>query len=707
MLVLSTAAVLLFSLTGLSPIRLKAKNKSLVTSTQMLAGLFLLTSIFSLLSIIGFINQQALTAMILSGFVISFGFEISRRKKEFWMLLSKGSKLTIFLSLSISSFLEIISYKKLMTYMNPDPYGYMALSGGLMKYGSINEIMSRWSEFTGQVYTQGLNWDLPTKLLPNAWLVPDMVIRYAVDEIVNGRRIGFSSLLVPGMQFFEPISFFLVSWLALGIFGMALIAGAVYDLVLTEESGLKEHIPLYETSELALRRNGKGGRLSNPKSPKPKRDFRYLWIIALTISPIWALVFLFEGLSSQLCTAAAMVTIFGACHNLQGKSYKKSKFDLFIVFIIFIGTYFIYVQQLPMILLSAISPFLIQFLVKTRIRIWMKLSALILLVAVGYVSLRFTSLKTYFDLIIGSSGHGAIHLGSVNPIRAQFSGIDFFWTSISPTLHSQELLFRNFLNSGLGIPVSQHGYTVLNSSFLDQVLSIFVALLISVSAMVYLQRQKTSKLLTASVIPFAIWSLFLVYYLVSHVYSVFEFAMNAPGNESNSGPAGFSDYIWLRLIAVFSIYFLIVISLILSQVDLVGLRNRIYVSFGLVILVLSGYSFIEVSSKFQESSTPGSVITSCKEVSSYINPIYVYQPVQGSQAVLAITLCGENLNSFSDPFPSKLKADGKRHDVIDLIFDQDSKSWALLNRGSFTMTQDIQTPCDYACIKRLPDFQQK
>ena len=127
----------------------------------------------------------------------------------------------------------------------------------------------------------------------------------------------------------------------------------------------------------------------------------------------------------------------------------------------------------------------------------------------------------------------------------------------------------------------------------------------------------------------------------------------------------------------------------------------------LCVFLFSMFSFIKVAIQFQKISNPGSVAVSCDALSQFNDPIYVYQPVQGSQAALAITLCGEKLLSFSDPFPVKLVADGQRHDVIDLVLNPKLKSWELIKRGSFAMTQDIQTPCDYACIQRLPDFQKR
>ena len=146
--------ILLISLAGLSPIRIKSRSNSSIDATQMLCGLFFLTIIYSLLSLIGLIRNQLITGSIFTLIIVSLVYEIYRRKKNFWKILTRGSKLTIFLSLSISAALQIIGYKKFMTHMNPDPYGYMALSGALMKYGSIHEIMSKWSEFTGQIYTQ-------------------------------------------------------------------------------------------------------------------------------------------------------------------------------------------------------------------------------------------------------------------------------------------------------------------------------------------------------------------------------------------------------------------------------------------------------------------------------------------------------------------------------------------------------------------------
>lgn len=695
--------ILLISLAGLSPIRIKSRSNSSIDATQMLGGLFFLTIIYSLLSLIGLIRNQLITGSIFTLIIVSLVYEIYRRKKNSWKILTRGSKLTIFLSLSISAALQIIGYKKFMTHMNPDPYGYMALSGALMKYGSIHEIMSKWSEFTGQIYTQGLNWDLPTKFLPNAWLVPDMVIRYAVDEVVNGQRIGFSSLLVPGMQLFNPISFFLICWLALSIVGLAMLSGSLYDLVLREKSKHKKIESALKDSDLRINSKSRISSNSQVVSIKSPRDFYYLSIIALTISPIWGLVFIFEGLSSQLCTAAAIVAVFTLCIDLQENGYRENKIKIVLILMICLGAYFIYVQQLPMILLAGISPFIVQLFKVKRLAVWVKALALFVMLCVTYFSLQFTSLKTYFELVVGSSGHGSIHLGSVNPVTAQFSGIDTFWNSPSSLPRTQALMFKNFMDSGLGIPTNQYGYVILESSFYEQIgLIIGVFILLMLTA-IFLQRDGFLFTLTSSLIPLGIWCSLLVYYLVSHVYLVFNYAK--AGNQEGQSPPGFSDYVWLRLVAVFSIYLLIVLCLVIGRVKFSKMTNKVMSSVVLCVFLFSMFSFIKVAIQFQKISYPGSVAVSCDALSQFNDPIYVYQPVQGSQAALAITLCGEKLLSFSDSFPVKLVADGRRHDVIDLVLNPKLKSWELIKRGSFAMTQDIQTPCDYACIQRLPDFQ--
>ena len=701
--------ILLISLAGLSPIRIKSRSNSSIDATQMLCGLFFLTIIYSLLSLIGLIRNQLITGSIFTLIIVSLVYEIYRRKKNFWKILTRGSKLTIFLSLSISAALQIIGYKKFMTHMNPDPYGYMALSGALMKYGSIHEIMSKWSEFTGQIYTQGLNWDLPTKFLPNAWLVPDMVIRYAVDEVVNGQRIGFSSLLVPGMQLFNPISFFLICWLALSIVGLAMLSGSLYDLALREKSKLKKIESTLKDSELRINSKSRTSSNSQVVSIKSPRDFYYLSIIALTISPIWGLVFIFEGLSSQLCTAAAIVAVFTLCIDLQENGYRENRIKIVLILMICLGAYFIYVQQLPMILLAGISPFIVQLFKVKRLAVWVKALAVFVMLCVTYFSLQFTSLKTYFELVVGSSGHGSIHLGSVNPVTAQFSGIDTFWNSPSSLPRTQALMFKNFMDSGLGIPTTRsnqiYGYVILESSFYEQMALIVGAFILLMLTVVFLQRKGFSFALTSSLIPLGIWCSLLVYYLFSHVYLVFYYAKD--GNQERELPPPFSDYVWLRLISVFSIYLLILLSLVIGRVNFSKFTKKIISSVVVCIFLFSLFSFIKVAIQFQKVSYPGSVAVSCDELSEFNDPIYVYQHDQGSQAVQAITLCGEKLLSFSDPFPAKLVADGQRHDVIDLVLNPKLKSWELIKRGSFAMTQDIQTPCDYVCIQRLPDFQKR
>ena len=704
MLVIATLAILVFGTAMLSPFRLLFHQKT-IDAAQILVGLLLLTSFVSILALVGLIQNLFIIAIVCFIFFASLGIEIFKGGKGFLKLFSYGAKLTFYASTAISVFLFAIGYRKFATFMNPDPYGYMALSGGLSKYGSIDAIMNKWSEYTGQIYVQGLSWDEPTKLLPNAWLVPDMVVRYAVDELVNGKRIGLSSLLTPVMQIFDPINAFLVCWLALAIVFIALMTGSLLDVVRLEQDKniVTAQLPSGKRSHASSRQIEKGQ--STSVKPRFSDLFLYLTISAISISSVWILVFLFEGLSSQLCTAAAVVAAFAIAIHMQGRKLRESYFDFIMLFLIVIGTYFIYVQQLPIVILAGLAPFLLQVLKFNRLKIWQKITILFALFASAFAALRFTSLKTYLELIVGSSGHGSIHLGSVNPVKSQFSGLDVFWNSITMSPRAQGFIFQNFLSSGLGIPTSQSGYFLLTSSFLEQVLSIFGVFLLITAYVLYHRVKRNSPTLNAIYLVLGTWTALLLYYLVSHVYLVFQSVMKNPENQSSVAASIFSDYVWLRLIAIYSSFLLIALAVILGRhkVDLQSRKLLFFV--GIALFIFSSFTFIKVSNAYQVSSTPGSVAPTCSELAIFDDPIYIYEPVQGSQAILALTLCGDKLSSFSDPFPSKLQADSKKHDVVELVFASDRTSWELKRLGSFTMTEDIQTPCDIVCIEKLPEFQ--
>lgn len=703
MLVVVTLAILVFGTAMLSPFRLLFHQKT-IDASQILVGLLLLTSFISILAFVGLIQNLFIIALVCIIFLVSLGFEIIQSGKGFLKLFSYGAKLTYYLSTAVSLFLFVIGYRKFATFINPDPYGYMALSGGLSKYGSINAIMDKWSEYTGQTYVQGLSWDEPTKLLPNAWLVPDMVVRYAVDELAS-QRIGLSSLLTPFMQIFDPINTFLMSWLALAIIFIAIMAGTLLDIVKLEE------IKYIEVTESSKSKNPR----SRPKSinsvdsapviPRSSNLFLYLTISAMAISPVWILVFLFEGLSSQLCASAAVVAAFTIAIQIQRQKFRQNYFNFILMFIIVVGTYFVYVQQLPIVIFAGISPFLLQILRLQKFKIWQRFTFFFVLTISAFAALRFTSLRIYLDLIVGSSGHGSIHLGSFNPVRHQLSGLDMFWNSINILPSTQGILFNNFLNSGFGMPSTQSGYSLANSSFLELVLSLFGVFLVISAYLLYHRVKKYSATLNAIYLVFALWTALLLYYLFSHVYFVFRSVIENPRNQTSDTASLFTDYVWLRLIAVYSSFLLITLAVILGRhkVDFQLRKGAFFV--GVALFAFSSFTFIKVSNAYQESSTPGSVASSCSELARFQDPIYAHEPDKWSPAILALTLCGDKLSSFSDPFPSKLQVDSKKHDVVELVLASDRTSWELKKLGSFTMTEDIQTPCDIVCIKRLPDFQ--
>ncbi|MEI7541058.1 MAG: hypothetical protein WCJ89_06235, partial [Actinomycetes bacterium] len=695
MLVLVSLLFLVLGTAMLAPLRLLMHQKN-IDSSQILAGLLLLISFVSILAWIGLIQNTFIIGLVGLLFITSFGFELYTCRKEFKTRFSHGAKLTFYVAVAISIFLDVIGYRKFATLVNPDPYGFMALSGGFNRYGSIHAIMEKWSEFTGQTFVQGMSWDEPTKLLPSSWLVPDMGIRYAVDELASGKRIGLSALLTPAMQIFDPIGSFLLCWLALAIVFIAIMTGTLLDIAKFEQLKHKETLRELEKAKVPPYKKPKYNVHSKSPPARAQNLFLYLVISGISISSVWILVFLFEGLTSQLCAGAAIVAAFAISISIQRKKLRDSFFNILALLIIVTGIYFVYVQQLPILILASVAPFFIEFFKLKTLKLWQKMTVLVGVIVSAFALVRFTSLKTFVDLIVGSSSHGSIHLGSVNLVFGQFSWLTTFWNSINTLPRQEGLLFNNFLQQGLSISSTQNGYILFNSSFLEQVFSILgIYLLISIYTL-YNRSKRDSHGLTSIYFVLSLWSAVLFYYLISHVYLVYKSLIRNPSNQGTVANSIFSDYVWLRLIAIYSILLIIALAIVLGQQEVHFNFRRSYFFAGILLFVFSSFAFARVSIAYQESSTPGSVASSCGELKNFVEPIYIYQPIKASQAALALTLCPQTLSSFSDSFPSKLKADGKRHDAVDLLFNSESNSWYLKRLGTFTMTEDIQTPCNYA-----------
>jgi hypothetical protein len=128
--------------------------------------------------------------------------------------------------------------------INPDPFGYAAVTGAVNRYGSFNNLLRQFEPFTGTKFSFFLNWDNASEFtkLETPWLIPDSTIKYG---IVNGSYLhnGMSFILRPFTNYFQPIEGFIVGWKFFTILFSSLLISILFKTALIVSRKFKKHLP--------------------------------------------------------------------------------------------------------------------------------------------------------------------------------------------------------------------------------------------------------------------------------------------------------------------------------------------------------------------------------------------------------------------------------------------------------------------------------
>jgi len=657
----------------------KFKHKKLIYSAvDVFTGVLILILITSINAWFLDLNNLKILTIELTLLLFVFVFKIVESRK---ILFTFGAKMMLF---ATSIFCFSLSKSKITSqiyFVNPDPYGYMSLTGALKHYGNIPNVLSEWTKYTGSNFKFETNWDLPVRLLNSPWLVPDMQIRYAADAL-NIPRIGLSTLMASIPDMFYSAKFVGVFFIAFIVFSCASLVGILTDVIYKNQFDSDNYSLLY-FKDL-------------------KRLSPVIYIFALVLMGTWLQIMFFEGFAAQITSFTATAALVGVFSKEFIMKEGRINYEVTLkIFVIILATYFIYLQQLPIIFVM-LSIFIFFKLVNDKFKnLVMSLIILGMLMSLGIISLFLPGTRYLLKQIGGSSGHGSVHLGS--PSISDLAGMNLqkFADRIGDPFQERVSIFADTLNTGASIPGMKIGYNHYSSSMTSIFLQIILVSFVVFFFLVVFKLNKLSNTLFYSISFMCMILLANSFvYIYTHVYSPFKtFLENKPST------AAFSDYVWLRNSALLLLFILILTACIFNiLVDKNKvLNNYLSLGFSIILFGLSIYSFNSTANNYKKFGSP-SISVDCKSLENVQNPIYIWDNNQVSQAALSVNLCNSKIFSLTDPFPIKIDIDNKVMNIVYLQYSKTKQTWDSTLIGSIKLDGPLLTPCDITCLNNHPNF---
>lgn len=594
---------------------------------------------------------------------------------------TKSAKTTFASTIILSIFSTFTGIKNHIYYVNPDPYGYMSLSGALKRYGNFPAILEEWEKYTGNTFQFDSNWNIPTRLLERSWLVPDLQVRYAADAL-NFPRVGISSFTASIPESLYSANIVNVLFLAFTFFACSALIGSLVEIADVNSS------------------------------PNTNKNLRSL--LASFQSPIllgsmfligpWVLVLIYEGFAAHLISMAATVLVVNLIISESIISNAKlNKNLLWKLTLILLSTYFIYLQQLPIIMLVMFALIFFEFLKnKTNQRITYAMTFLIL-AGLSVLSLLLPGTKYLLRQIQGNNGHGAVNIGSPGILEILGLNNNFFRDHIGDTKPVASQLFADTLNSNIAIGTMQIGYTQFTSSMISILLQgVLIILLISVSLLIF----KPLKEQNISIFPISIITILAIsyscYYIYTHVYQAF-----SKYKQGNPVDVVFNDYIWLRLLSIIVVFFYVYIALLYNllakKFNVINSPSMMF--FVSLIFIFSSFNFISTAKQYNKYATPG-IIEDCKYFDTIKNPVFIWNDSQANQTAISIAVCDFPVFALTDSFPGvKLPDVNIPYNVVYLNYSPTNKSWRAKIVGTLDSNNSLVTPCDMNCLADSLNFQ--
>ena len=601
-------------------------------------------------------------------------------------------------------------------YMNPDPTGYGIVSGATIFHSNFPNLLSAFQSYTGLPFDFNYNWDTDSfPLIDNPWHIPNALDKYG---IANGFYLhnGASFLSIPLILFSaNPLESFAKFWILITLIGLSLLISNIHQIVLSELSKIQQ-LSVWH------------------------RVLTTITLFALCSGVYWFTPFLLEGFANQILSFVFTLSSYLMVRELYCSDSKRQSVQLilFTFIILLLATFFVYAQQLPFLIYAASSGVLAIFIasgLKKSFKSIKSLKSLFLFLVLGILSwiiLASRGVREAVSAFTNSAGGGAVHLGVNSPLEAiGFSRNDS--VQINPRFLDETKLFLEFdtvtwedsVVVGQGWVVPQQGYTLTFHTPTTIFFQIFI--ISTIIAAIFLIRKGPSIGLVTLAAPMPI--LLFIYLKIRTGQGIIDKFNSCPVT-SDCYPA-FSDYVWMRLLTLFTI-FVIPVIIYMSTYTIINLDkfvaekkdsrlfsrgggksktrikkifwrpSRLLTIFLICVILQNSHNLNEDISNFTSNSRQAYFSAKCPDWLNSENQLIV-----SDDLLIALSLgpCAKPFKMLSDSFPVLWKVDGRVYEVIHLKLI--NEVWTYAKIGNLQILSELRSPCNYDCVINLPGFKAK
>jgi len=662
---------------------------------QFSIGLSILVFIGTVDGYFGF-STGWLSTFVLFTLVIMALYRLKRKSMDFFF--SKSYQRLIFYYISLTALVFGIN-PRMFQFVNPDPYGYAAVSGFMDRYGGLKNSLNKSTELTGAKLTSGLNWDQPLNFpkIGSPWNLPDLVDKYGLS---NGwiHHNGMSYVFYPFKNLVPEVSGFFTIWLVIAVLSIILIAS-----MLCEISLFTTNIYYKNKSNIKTNKNNfkKTINTSNENILNILNNnytvivIEVLFLILLINSPVSSM-FLLDGFSNQLLSFVFICAIIPVLITKH-----RNKFKFITAGILVLGTLFVYAQHITYTILVCGIYIIINFALK----IWSKnkkyffgsfLLALVLTPIILMLTPSFNLLIKYF---FKSGIGGANHLGPVSYFQSL--GVDpFFIGTYSNPLNFDftnrivEHQWAGLLSAPVLMVLREQGVSYFST---PAITLLFQALLLIILAIIVLIKFNSKEIFFIVSINILLIGLTVLYLCIQTSDYIIR-----------NSDAGFNDYFWMRLLfplqitfsPIFGIIFIAVIiklNLVFSQI-----KSKQLITIFLIPFVLLSFSRAHVNyNVIQQYGKPASVTEKCPPKDFFDNRVFLLESIT---PFLGLALCSNPIIVVNDTFPVKQKVLGGTN-LFYIRYDRVLKEYVYRLIGVFKVETSFNSPCDTSCLGEINGFQ--
>jgi hypothetical protein len=651
------------------------------------------------------------------------------RKRLVLRLIQIDSSILHFFSLVTFFFIFILQGKiHQRFFVNPDPYGYASVTGLIKRYGGLPEGLKSIESFTGVPFSYGASWTDPSQfeLISSPFHISDFLIKYGVSNGMFFHNAGSVIGLLFGNQ--APREFFDM-WAIVTVISISLIICLCSKVSLVLVNSLTASL-----KELGKNSSSYPKKAEVGSSLKPKTVwFVNLLVTSIFLGSVWLIPMVWEGYLNQFVSYSLILGVFLVSlrigfelmpttstkymsrrktknHRQELKKVEPEKpqywtasnrlkvLELISAIILFVAANVVaYAQQIPWQILALAAVILFfgwDWVFSRAANLLAILITLLTLVAIAFTLPQTKRGLTMF-LGGGESAGGSMHLGAFNPIRVFLPLLNYDLVKVTNpgqdgVQNFSETIWVDYFGPGANATMRGQGYVYIaediNGMYFTSILLLIV--LFFLIKIIGSGQRYMSLVGICAVLIFA-----NIFYLYNHT---------GPGVIENMNKA-FNSYMWVRLWAVTSIFYVPIFVALLTAVCWKYFSSAISFLIGVALsLLLSSATYAaQYSQNLDNYSISASVSDECPSLlldrgkNYYISNVIV--------PMLGITVCGENMEFLSDSFPSNHEP-GAQRSVINISRNVPTDKWDFQQIGALQLSETLTSPCDFRCVTNLPGF---